>query len=366
MSNDSFFMKKVLTIAEKAQGLTTPNPLVGAVIVKDGKIIAEGYHKKAGTAHAEVIALEKAGNEAYRGTLYTNLEPCCHTNKRTPPCTNAIIEAGIKRVVVAMIDPNPEVSGNGIETLRKAGITVDVGIMDSEAQKLNEVFIKYIKTRLPFVILKVAQSLDGKIATAKYESKWITGEVARGYVQKLRHQYDAILVGINTVLIDNPSLTARVENGKDPIRVIVDSTLKIPIDAKVLTQQSAAQTIIATTEHADKERIKALHKRNASVLTVNKGENGGVDLRELMVELGRREITSVLIEGGSRINASAFQSNIVDKVVFFIAPMIMGGQDSLSTVGGPSPSALRHALKLTDMTVTKAGDDLMVEGYVKK
>jgi diaminohydroxyphosphoribosylaminopyrimidine deaminase/5-amino-6-(5-phosphoribosylamino)uracil reductase len=365
-TNDSFFMKEALSIAEKARGFTTPNPLVGAIIVKNGEIIAQGYHKKAGTAHAERAALENAGNAAFEATLYTNLEPCCHTNKRTPPCTEAIIKAGIKRVVVAMIDPNPEVSEKGIQALRKAGIIVDTGILNNEAQKLNEVFIKYITTRMPYVVVKAAQSLDGKIATSSNESKWITGEAARGYVQKLRHEYDALLVGINTVLIDNPSLTARIQGGKDPIRVIVDSSLRISLDAKVLTQQSNAQTIIATTDQAEREKIDALIKRGASVFTIKKGANGGVDLKDLMVELGKREITSVLIEGGSQINASAFQTGIVDKVVFFIAPMIIGGQDSLSSVGGQSPSSLVSALRLRDIQAALVGDDLMVEGYIKK
>jgi diaminohydroxyphosphoribosylaminopyrimidine deaminase/5-amino-6-(5-phosphoribosylamino)uracil reductase len=364
-SIDIHFMRKAINLAKKGRGLTSPNPMVGAIVVKDGNIIAEGYHVKAGTPHAEVIALNSAGSRAKGATLYVNVEPCCHTNKRTPPCTTAIIEAGIHRVAVSMIDPNPEVAGQGIETLQKAGIIVDVGILKRQAEQLNEVFQKYITVKKPYVILKVAQSLDGKIATASRESKWITGPVSLQNAHQLRHDYDAILVGSGTVKDDDPSLTARTPEGKDPVRIILDSNLTIPLNAKVLTQKSTAVTLIATTPKADKTRIKQVEETGAKVLVLPE-KDGMVDLKVLMDELGRMDISSVLIEGGATVNNSALRSGIVDKVVFFIAPMIMCGHDAISSVGGLCPESLQSAIKLTDLKVRRSGDDLMVEGYVVK
>lgn len=357
-------MRMALRLAAKAQGRTSPNPMVGAVVVKNGEVIATGYHKKAGEPHAEAIALRKAGAKAKGATLYVTLEPCSHTDKRTPPCTPLVIRSGIKSVVVAMIDPNPRVSGGGIKALRKAGIEVVVGILKEEARKLNEAFIKHITTGLPFVTLKIAQTLDGKTATASGESKWITGEKARKEGHHLRNVNDAILVGINTVLKDNPSLTARVPGGRDPVRVIVDSSLRIPATAKVITQKSSAGTIIATTADASAAKIKKIQESSAEALVV-KSSRGLVDLRDLMKKLGKKGIASVLIEGGSEIHASAIKSGIVDKVAFFIAPLLMTGRDSLCSIGGISPLRLTHAVKLTDVTVKFVGQDLMIEGYIR-
>jgi diaminohydroxyphosphoribosylaminopyrimidine deaminase/5-amino-6-(5-phosphoribosylamino)uracil reductase len=361
---DSYFMKRALGLAKKGLGYTSPNPMVGAVIVQDGLIVGEGFHRKAGTEHAEIVALETAGNRAKGGTLYVNLEPCCHTNKRTPPCTDAIIQAGIQRVVVGMIDPNPAVSGQGARILHDKGIAVDVGLFEQEARTLNEVFIKYITTQLPFVTLKTAQSLDGKIATSTYQSKWITGETARAYVQRLRHQYDAILIGVNTALKDDPSLTARIEGGIDPTRIIVDSRLRIPLSAKVFNQASSAQTIIATTSHGDGEKIKQLEALNVKVLVLPDKDNR-VDLKALTVELGKMGVTSILIEGGSSINGSALKEGIVDKAIVFIAPMLIGGQDAIGFIGGDSPLSLSLAKRLSAVVVKKLGDDLMIQGYVR-
>ncbi len=361
---DEKFMRMALRLAEKAAGRTSPNPMVGAVLVKDNRVIARGYHKKAGTPHAEAVALEKAGRNAEGATLYVTLEPCSHTDKRTPPCTLAIRQSRVARVVAAMTDPNPKVSGRGMEFLRSAGIEVSTGILESEARRLNEAYIKHIVSGMPFVTLKIAQTLDGKIATARGESKWITGDEARREAHRLRDKNDAILVGINTILKDDPILTTRIPGGRDAVRVVVDSRLRIPLDAKVLTVESPARTIIATLSSAPKIKMKKLQERGAEVLLV-KSSGGRVDMTDLMKKLGGKGIMSVLIEGGSEINASALKSGIVDKVVLFIAPMLMTGRDSICSIGGPSPAKLVKAVKLSNISVRFVGRDLMVEGYTQ-
>ena len=368
IESDKIFMQKALELAARGRGRTSPNPMVGAVIVKGGDIIAADFHKKAGAPHAEILALKKAGKRARGSTLYISLEPCCHTDKRTPPCTGAIIRAGIKRVAVAMIDPNPKVSGMGLKELRKAGIETVSGIMRNEALKLNEVFIKYITEKRPFVILKVAQSLDGKIATAGGVSKWITGEQARKHVHKLRNEVDAVLVGIGTVKKDDPSLDCRIKGGRNPYRVIADSGLDIPLSAKVL-KHNDNRTIIATVHQGPKHnrahqrKAGLLENMGVQVLTV-KEKDGKIDLRSLMKKLAGLEITSVMIEGGSAINASALSSGIVDKVMLFTAPKIIGGADAISSIGGESPVLLTNAFSINDLQVTKIGDDLLLEGYL--
>lgn len=362
-SLDEKYMRMALRLAEKAKGRTSPNPMVGTVVVKNGRIISRGWHKKAGEPHAEAIALKKAGAAAKAATLYVTLEPCSHNNKRTPPCCPLVVNSGVKRVVVAMIDPNPQVSGNGIKGLRSAGIEVTTGVLEEEAKKLNEAFVKHVSTRMPFVTLKVAQTLDGKIATSSGESKWITGEAARREGHKLRDVNDAILVGINTVLNDDPSLTTRISGGRDPIRVIVDSKLRIPLTSKVLTQKSTAKTIIATISGSN-PKIKKLRDKGAGILQA-RNAGGRVDLRDLMKKLGKMDIMSVLIEGGSEINASALRAGIVDKVIMFVAPMLMTGRDSLCSIGGSAPLKLGQARRLKDVTVKFVGKDLMVEGYVR-
>ncbi len=361
--SDNVFMKKALKLAARGKGRTSPNPAVGAVIVKKGKVIGEGYHKKAGTPHAEIIALEMAGSEAKGATVYVNLEPCCHTDKKTPPCTRAIIRSGIRKVVTAVYDPNPHVSGKGIRELQKAGIKTEVGIMEAEALKLNESFIKFITRKEPFVILKIAQSLDGKIATSKGESKWITGERARAHVHRLRNEVDALLVGAGTVRKDNPSLDCRIRGGRNPYRIIVDSTLRISARAKVLAYNDN-KTIIATTNMASALKKARLAEQGVQVLVV-KSMQGKVDLKSLMKELGRMDITSVLIEGGSSVSAAALSCNIVDKVMFFVAPKIIGGTDSYPSVGGKSPDRLIQAIQLRDLRSVKAGEDILLEAYIK-
>lgn len=363
-SLDEKYMAMALRLAEKARGRTSPNPMVGAVVVKNGRVIARGWHRKAGEPHAEAIALAKAGTAARGATLYVTLEPCSHTNKRTPPCSPLVIASGVKRMVIAMIDPNPKVSGGGIRAIRKAGIEVVTGVLESEARLLNEAFIKHVTKKAPFVTLKIAQTLDGKIATASGESKWITGKEAREEGHKLRNGNDAILVGINTVLKDDPSLTARISGGRDPMRIIVDSSLRIPVKAKVLSRRSGAKTMIATLAGASKEKIKRLEAVGAEVLLV-KGDRGRVDLRDLMGQLAKRDILSILIEGGAEIHASAFKSSIVDKVVIFIAPLLMTGKDSLCSIGGISPSKLTHAIRLRNVVTRFVGHDIMLEAYLR-
>ncbi len=364
-SIDEKYMAMALRLAAKAKGRTSPNPMVGAVVVKNGAVIARGYHKKAGEFHAEAVALRRAGTAAKGATLYVTLEPCSHTNKRTPPCTPLVVRSGVKRVVVAMIDPNPLVSGSGLKTLKKSGVAVVPGVLEAEARKLNEAFIKHITTGMPFVTLKVAQTLDGKTATASGESKWITGEQARMEGHRLRDGSDAILVGINTVLKDNPSLTTRIPKGRDPVRVIVDSTLRIPVNAKVITRKSPAGTIVATLATVREAKIKKLRHAGAEVLIV-KDRGGRVDLRDLMKKLGSRGIMSVLIEGGAEVHASAIESGIADKIVAFIAPMLMTGRDSLCSIGGISPARLSQAVRLHNVSMRSIDRDFVVEGYLRK
>ena len=357
-------MQMAFELARRGCGRTSPNPMVGAVVVKDGVVVGEGYHLKAGTPHAEVIALREAGEKAESATLYVNLEPCCHYG-RTGPCTEAVLAAGVKRMVIAMTDPNPLVSGMGISFLKQHGLEIAAGVLEKEARLLNEIFVKYITTGRPFVVLKVAMSLDGKIATCAGESQWITGSEARLDGRHLRHRYDAILVGINTVLLDDPSLTAWLpgEKGKDPVRVIVDSLARTPVEARVITRSPESYTIIAVTERAPLERVENLKKAGAQVVMVP-GESPRVDMRALMSELARREITSVLIEGGGEVNASALASGMVDKVVWFIAPKIIGGQEAPGPVGGQGISRLADAGRIENLTVRRCGEDVCLEGYL--
>ena len=358
-------MRMALLLAEKARGRTSPNPMVGALVVKGGRVIATGYHKRAGEPHAEAIALAKAGRAAKGATLYVTLEPCSHTNKRTPPCSPLVIQSGVKRVVIAMGDPNPKVSGGGIKAIRKTGIEVVTGVLEDQAIILNEAYSKYITRGMPFVTLKIAQTLDGRIATAKGESKWITGEKAREDGHRLRDRNDAILVGINTILQDDPALTTRIPNGRDPIRVIVDSRLRIPLKAKVLTQRSTARTIVATLVHAPQTKVNKVKSAGAEILFI-KSDQGRVDLLDLMKKLGKLDIMSVLIEGGAEINASALKAGIVDKIIAIIAPTLMTGRDSLCSIGGTSPIRLSQAIRISDISTRLIDRDLIVEGYLRK
>lgn len=365
MDKHESYMKRALELAKHGWGRTNPNPLVGAVIVKDGEIIAEGYHEMLGCAHAEVSAFNNANKDVSGGTLYVNLEPCSHYG-RTPPCAKAIIEKGIKEVVIAMTDPNPKVAGRGIQMLKEAGIQVVCGVLEEEAKKLNEIFIKYITQRRPFVIMKTAMTLDGKIATCLGDSKWISGESSRQHVHAIRDRLAAIMVGINTVLADNPSLTTRLYSGrgKDPVRIVVDSKGVLPLDSKVINMKSPAYTILATTSMIESEKERQLINRGVRILKVD-GPEEHVDLAKLMEELYKLEIDSVLLEGGGGLNAAALNSGIVDKVMVFVAPKIIGGKDAKTPVEGTGIKLMKDAIKLQDISISRFDEDILMEGYVK-
>ncbi|SHE99319.1 diaminohydroxyphosphoribosylaminopyrimidine deaminase / 5-amino-6-(5-phosphoribosylamino)uracil reductase [Alkalibacter saccharofermentans DSM 14828] len=358
-------MHRALELASKGIGRTNPNPLVGAVIVKDDKVIAEGYHEFFGGPHAEINALRNATESVKGATMYVTLEPCSHYGK-TPPCVDAIIESGIKEVVVAMTDPNPLVAGRGIRNLENNEIAVWTGLLEDEAKELNEVFIKYITTKTPYVVMKTAMTLDGKIACKTGESKWISNEKSREYVHILRSRLTGIMVGIGTVLKDDPSLTCRIGEGlRQPRRIIVDSTLKIPLESKVLRDDHAGETIIATAEGADVLKAEKIKYSGAKVIYLP-SKDGRVDLNKLMESLGEEEIDSILLEGGGELNYSALKAGIVDKVVTFIAPKILGGKDAPTPVEGEGSCSMRERIELGKIKVSTFGDDVMIEGEVKR
>lgn len=360
---DENYMTLALELAEKGRGKVNPNPMVGAVIVKSGLIIGQGYHDAYGHDHAEVNGFKDIKEDTIGGTLYVTLEPCSHYGK-TPPCVDKIIEKKIKRVVIGSLDPNPLVAGRGVKKLEEAGIDVDIGILEKECNALNEIFMKYISTKKPFVIMKTAMSLDGKIATQSGESKWITGEVARGNVHNLRNSLMAIMVGVNTVIKDNPELTCRVEDGKNPIRIILDSSLRIPLNSKVITDKKA-RTIIATTEKASVDKLSILTQSGIEVL-VTSSKNGQVNLKELMVKLGEINIDSILVEGGGTLNFEALKAGIVDKVQIYIAPKFIGGNMSKTPVEGMGIESLQEAYGVENVTVTIVEKDILIEGYMKE
>lgn len=364
---DSLYMKKALDLSLLGSGLTNPNPLVGAVIVKDGRIIGEGYHQYYGGNHAEVNAIKNSKEEVAGATIYVTLEPCSHYGK-TPPCANLLVEKKFKRVVVATLDPNPLVAGRGVEILRKRGIEVVVGVMEEEALKTNEVFIKYITTKIPFCILKTAMTLDGKIATYTGESKWITNEKSREYVHELRNKVTGIMVGVNTVIKDNPSLTTRLTNkeGRDTIRIIVDSTLRIPLESKILKIDSDKLTIIATTDRADDIKLRELEKYRNVKVVVMPSKNLRVDLNYLMKWLGEQNIDSILVEGGSTLNFSMIEEGLIDRVISFIAPKLFGGDIAKTPIGGRGIANIVDAIILRDIKVSTFDEDIMIEAYVRK
>ena len=354
-------MELAIKLAKKGEGKVNPNPMVGAVIVKDGIVIGEGYHERYGEGHAEVNAFKSLKEDPSGSTMYITLEPCSHYGK-TPPCADKIIENNIKRVVIGMIDPNPLVSGNGVDKLKKAGIEVKVGVLEDKCKKLNEVFIKYILTKKPFVVLKTAMSLDGKMATRTGESKWISSEKSRLQVHNLRNKLSGIMVGVNTVIKDDPELTCRIQNGSNPIRIIVDSILRIPMNSKVL-QNKDNKTIIATTKRANMKNMQELLKKNIKVLIIEE-KNGQVNLNALIKKLGELNIDSILLEGGGTLNYSALEENIVDKVMIYISPKIIGGEFSKTPVGGIGIDKLNDAFKLKDITANIVDEDILVEGYI--
>jgi len=355
-------MDLALALAALGEGTTDPNPMVGAVVVRDGRIVGMGFHERPGAPHAEVRALEAAGPLAQGATLYVNLEPCAHYG-RTPPCTRAIIAAGIQRVVAAIEDPDRRVAGRGFAQLREAGIEVIVGIRSDEARRLNELFLKHAATGRPFVLLKAATSLDGRIATVTGASRWITGQEARTLVHRLRARYPAIMVGSGTALADDPELTARTDPPapRQPLRVVVDSQARLPVTARML--KAPGMTLVATTEAAPAARRQALTAAGAEVLVLPQ-RAGRVDLAALMDELGGRGITGVLLEGGAGLNGAMLEQGLVDKVMFFIAPMLIGGKEAPAAIGGTGAAALQDAWRLQDVSWEPCGTDLLVSGYV--
>jgi diaminohydroxyphosphoribosylaminopyrimidine deaminase/5-amino-6-(5-phosphoribosylamino)uracil reductase len=360
MDRDKFFMERALRLAEKGVGSTSPNPMVGAVLVKDGEIIGEGFHKKAGEPHAEVLALKQAGERARGAELFVTLEPCSHYG-RTPPCVQAIIKAGVTGVVAAMEDPNPLVSGRGIKMLEEAGIQVRVGVMEERARKLNEVFIKYITTKKPFVVGKIAQSLDGKIALSSGISRWITGEPARIRAHELRSRYDAVMVGIGTVLADDPLLTCRLPGReKDPVKIVVDSTLKIPVNARLF--QDSGKVIIAATQKADRQKMRVLKQLGADIIETESNGGDMVNLPQLFEILGTMGITGVLVEGGSRLLASLSKEELLDKLIIFVAPRLIGAE-GLSSVGNLFVDELKKTPRFTIGSLEQIGEDIMLEAY---
>ncbi len=357
-------MTMAIELAEQGRGWTSPNPMVGAVVVKDGKVVGKGFHQAAGGPHGEINALNDAGEKATGATLYVTLEPCNHAG-RTPPCTQAILRSGIKRVVAGMKDPNPQVTGGGLAFLKSQGLDVAAGICEDECRRLNEIFIKYVTTSLPFVILKCAATLDGRIATRTGDSKWITNPYSRQFVHKLRHSVDGVMVGIGTVLKDDPQLTTRLEGrkGSDPIRIVLDTHLSIPPNARLLHLASDSDTLIVTGSSPPAEKKRMLERPGVRFLALDDGK-GQIDLTALVRELGRMGITSLLIEGGSRVNGSAFRAGIVDKIYIFYAPKIYGGDDGVPICVGPGLELMEQSMQLKDVSVHRFEDDVMIEGYL--
>lgn len=363
-SMNESYMKRAIELADKGKGSVNPNPLVGAVIVKDGRIIGEGYHEVFGKAHAEVNAFLHATEDVAGADIYVTLEPCSHYGK-TPPCALKIIEKGIKRVFVSSLDPNPLVNFKGIELLRNAGIEVEYGILEPLTRKQNEIFFHYVKYRTPFVALKYAMTLDGKIATSHGDSKWITNEQSRMFVHELRNQYSAILVGITTVLKDNPRLDTRLDRpARNPIRIILDPSLKIPEQSYVVTTAKEQTTYVVTLASSDQAKRKHLQAFGVKFL-VQEGTIE-IDIQSLMIELGKLNIDSILVEGGSTTHAKILESGVVQKVYAFIAPKMIGGTNALSPVGGEGIALMKHAISLEDITINQFEEDVLISGYIKK
>ena len=364
--NAEAYMQRALDLARRAEGRTRPNPPVGAVVVRNGVIAGEGFHPRAGEPHAEIFALRAAGEAARGSDLYVTLEPCSHQG-RTGPCAEAVVAAGIARVFVGIQDPNPLVSGHGIARLQQAGIRVEVGILAAECRRLIAPFAKHITTGLPLVILKSALTLDGRSATASGDSRWITGEESRALVHRLRDRVDAIMVGIGTVLHDDPQLTCRLPGGggRDPLRVIVDSGLQIPASAAVLSPASAAGTLIATTAAADAKKRRELEACGATV-QVCAERDGRVDLFDLLRRLGAIGIQSLLVEGGAVLNQALLGAGLVDRVMVFLAPKLLGGNDGKGMFSGSGVDTLAAAVHLQDVQVSRCGEDTLIEGEVRR
>jgi diaminohydroxyphosphoribosylaminopyrimidine deaminase/5-amino-6-(5-phosphoribosylamino)uracil reductase len=352
-------MRRALVLAGKGVGKTGPNPAVGCVIVKDGTIIGEGWHRKAGTPHAEIHALARAGDSARGADVYVTLEPCSHFGK-TPPCADALIKEGVGRVFAGMVDPNPRVSGTGIERLKRAGIPAVAGILQESCREVNEPFIKHVTTGLPFVLLKSALTMDGRSATASGDARWITNERSRRFVHRLRSRSDAIMVGVGTVIADDPELTCRIPGGRDPARVVVDSMLRIPPAARLLRLDSSAKTVVATIS-GQKDKIDAIRELGAEVL-ICREKDGRVDLQDMLARLGLMNIQSLLLEGGSTLAGEALRQGLIDKVMLFYAPKLVGG-DGPGLFAGMGIERMEDAYRLNQVRIRRFGEDIMIEGY---
>ena len=370
VEQDVLFMRQALRLAARGRATVLPNPMVGAVVVVNGTVVGSGYHRRAGGPHAEIMALRQARARTRGATLYTTLEPCCHTEKRTPPCVPAILDAGIGRVVVAMRDPNPHVAGRGIRQLRRAGVAVDVGCLGSDAAALNEVYLHWINTGRPFVVLKAAMTLDGKIATATGESQWITGAESRAHVHRLRSEVGVIAVGAETVLKDDPQLTVRVSGGKrsvagirQPARLVFDSRLRIPFGARVLQGIEQAPTIIATTNLADPRKVERLRKVGVEVLVLPR-KGSRVSLGRCLQALGGMGFSSMLVEGGAELHAAFLRESLVNRVCLYVAPILLGGQETKSLLGSRSPRSLADTVPVTNLHFESLGNDVLITGDV--
>jgi len=353
------YMRRALILARKGIGKTGPNPAVGCVIVRDGAIVGEGWHKRAGTPHAEVHALAGAGDAARDADVYVTLEPCAHFGK-TPPCAEALIEAGVGRVFAGMVDPNPRVRGRGLDRLRAAGISAVAGILEDACREVNEPFIKHVTTGLPFVVLKSALTMDGKSATSIGDARWITNERSRRFVHKLRSQVDAIMVGVGTVIADDPELTCRIPGGKDPLRVVVDSKLRVPLNARLFHLQSRAKTLVASVT-GDKSKIVGIRDLGADVLLCRE-KDGRVDLHDLMARLGAMNVQSLLLEGGSTLAGEALRLGLIDKALIFYAPKLLGGEGP-GLFAGCGVKRMEDAIRLKKVTIARFGEDLLIQGY---
>ncbi|MBO5489017.1 MAG: bifunctional diaminohydroxyphosphoribosylaminopyrimidine deaminase/5-amino-6-(5-phosphoribosylamino)uracil reductase RibD [Eubacterium sp.] len=355
-------MELAIKLAQKGLGRTAPNPMVGCVVVKDGKIVTDGYHQQYGDFHAERNALMKCDEDLTGADMYVTLEPCCHHGK-TPPCTDIIIERGIGKVYVGAMDPNPKVAGNGVRILREHGIEVETGIMEKECTELNETFFHYITRKIPYIAMKYAMTMDGKIATYTGDSKWVTGEEARLHVHQLRKKYSAIMVGIGTVLVDDPMLNCRIEKGVDPVRVICDSNLRIPMDSQIVKTAHHIKTIVAyAVPNEEKEQML----KEAGVGLIDCGVDGQVYFRGLVEELARMGIDSVLIEGGGTFHGTVLKSGLVDRIYCYMAPKLIGGKEAKSPVEGDGFSLMKEAIEIDDTEIIKVGRDICITGKVRK
>lgn len=361
---DFSYLSMAYALAEKAKGQTSPNPYVGAVVVKKDIIVGYGYHEGPGKPHAEAVALQRAASRSKDSTLYTTLEPCVHWG-RTPPCVESIIQAGLKRVVVSSLDPNPLVLKKGIKKLEEAGIEVSVGLLEEKNKGLNECYYKYITKKIPFVIGKAAVSLDGKIATKTYSSQWISSPETREYIHLLRGEYDALLVGIHTLLKDDPQLSVRHRNWKRKriTRVILDSRLRFPLQAKILSTLDRGNILVFTSEKAPKKKADALQKKGAEVIFLS-SSFPFVDLREVLKTLGKREVASVLVEGGGRVLTSAIEQKLVDKIILTISPKLIGGERAPSLFQGEGAESIKESLSLKRINYFRLNEDIILEGYL--